>query len=160
VKLDEFVVNHIRDLATNPEFLSKFMEVFSKQKHTEIENINSELKGLTVKLASYQIEKDRMALENNLIDFEVLDRIKEQIEKVTFRIHYLERKKTILTNSELNAGDITVALNKFFPVWDTLTLNEKNRIMDKLFDQILWDGNSESLDFHYSPLGLTLLQNQ
>lgn len=160
VKLDEFVVNHIKDLATNPEFFSRFIEAFSKQKHTEIENIKSELKGLTVKLASYQIERDRMALDNKLPDIDALDRTRGQLENVSERIQFLEKKKNILLNTNVNAGEITVTLNKFFPVWDTLSLNEKNRIMDKLFDQILWDGNSESLDFHYNTLGLKLLQNQ
>ncbi len=160
VKLDEFVVNHIKDLATNPEFLGRFIEAYSKQKHSEIENIKNELKTLTVKLASYQIERDRMALDNKLTDIEALDRTNEQLEKVSDRIQYLEKKKNILSDTYLNAGDITITLNKFFPVWDTLTINEQNRIMDKLFKQILWDGNSESLDFHYSPLGIKLLENE
>lgn len=160
VKLDEFVVKHIKEITVNPEFLSSFMEAFSKQKHTDMENIKSELKTLTVKLASYQIERDRMALKNKLTDIEALERTKEQLEKVSQRIKYLEKKKNILLNANINAGDITITLNKFFPIWDTLTINEQNRIMDKLFDHILWDGNSESLDFHYSPLGFKLLENQ
>lgn len=160
VKLDEFVVNHMRKIATNPEFLSRFLEAFSKQRSTEIENIQSELKVLTVKLASYQIERDRMALDNTLTDIEALNRTHAQLEKVSERIHYLEKKKNILFNANINAGDITITLNKFFPIWDTLTINEQNRIMDKIFDHILWDGSSESLDFHYSPLGFKLLENQ
>ncbi len=158
-KLDEFVVNHIREIASNPEFLNGFIEEFSKQKDINLKNIKNELKTLTVKLASYQIERDRMALDNNLNHIEALTRTNEQLGKVSNRINYLEKKKNILSISDLNAGDITVTLNKFFPIWDTLSLNEQNRIMDKLFHQILWDGNSENLDFHYSPLGLKLLQN-
>jgi len=149
-----------RHIASNPEFLNGFMEAFSKQKELDLVNIKTELKTLTVKLASYQIERDRMALDNNLTHIEALTRTSEQLEKVTNRIKYLETKRNILMNTDLNAGDITVTLNKFFPIWDTLTLNEQNRILDKLFDQILWDGNSENLDFHYSPLGIRLLQNQ
>ncbi|MBL7046503.1 MAG: recombinase family protein [Candidatus Marinimicrobia bacterium] len=160
VKLDEFVVNHIKEITVNPEFLASFIEEFSMQKQTEIENIKNELKTLTVKLASYHLERDRMALENRLTEIEALNNTKEQIEKVTERIHYLEKKKNILTSSRLNAGDITVTLNKFFPIWDTITINEQNRIMDKLFKEIFWDGKTEKLDFHYSPLGLKLLQNQ
>ena len=159
-KLDEFVINHIREITVNPEFLSSFMEAFSKQKELDLVNIKTELKTLTVKLASYQIERDRMALDNNLTHIEALTRTSEQLEKVTNRIKYLETKRNILMNTDLNAGDITVSLNKFFPIWDTLTLIEQNRILDKLFDQILWDGNSENLDFHYSPLGIKLLENQ
>ena len=160
VKLDEFVVNHIKEITVNPEFLASFIEEFSMQKQKKIENIKNELKTLTVKLASYHLERDRMALENRLTEIEALNNTKEQIEKVTERIHYLEKKKNILTSSRLNAGDITVTLNKFFPIWDTITINEQNRIMDKLFKEIFWDGKTEKLDFHYSPLGLKLLQNQ
>ncbi|MFQ6611452.1 MAG: hypothetical protein ACE5D7_11755 [Fidelibacterota bacterium] len=101
-----------------------------------------------------------MALDNKLTDIDALDRTHGQLEKVSERIKYLEKKKNILSITNLNAGDITVTLNKFFPIWDTLTINEQNRIMDKIFERILWDGNSESVDFHYSPLGLKLLQNQ
>ena len=159
-KLDEFVINHIKEIASNPEFLKGFIEEFSKQKDTDLKNIKNELKTLTVKLASYQIERDRMALDNNLNHIEALNRTNEQLEKVTHRIKHLKTKRNILMNTDLNAGDITVTLNKFFPIWDTLTLNEQNRILDKLFDQILWDGKSEKLDFHYSPLGIKLLENQ
>ena len=159
-KLDEFVINHIREIASNPEFLNGFIEEFSKQKDTDMENIKSELKTLTVKLASYQIERDRMALDNNLTHIEALTRTNEQLEKVTNRIKYLETKRNILMNTDLNAGEVTVTLNKFFPIWDTLTLNEQNRILDKLFNQIIWDGKSDNLDFHYSPLGIKLLENE
>jgi len=41
-----------------------------------------------------------------------------------------------------------------------LTIKEQNIIMDKLFEQIFWDGKLKKVDFHYSPLGLKLLQNQ
>ncbi|MBC8213592.1 MAG: recombinase family protein [Candidatus Marinimicrobia bacterium] len=159
-KLDEFVVNHIREIASNPEFLNGFIEAFSKQKELDLVNIKTELKTLTVKLASYQIERDRMALDNNLTHIEALTRTNEQLEKVTNRIKYLETKRNILMNTDLNAGEVTVTLNKFFPIWDTLTLNEQNRILDKLFNQIIWDGKSENLDFHYSPLGIKLLENE
>ena len=159
-KLDEFVVNHIREIASNPEFLNGFIEAFSKQKELDLVNIKTELKTLTVKLASYQIERDRMALDNNLNHIEALTRTSEQLEKVINRIKYLETKRNILMNTDLNAGEITVTLNKFFPIWDTLTLNEQNRILDKLFNQIIWDGKSENLDFHYSPLGIKLLENE
>lgn len=159
-KLDEFVVSHIKEIAFNPELLNGFIEEFAKQKEMDLHEIKNELKSLTVRLASYQLERDRMALDNNMNHIEAITRTNEQLEKVTNRIKYLETKRNILLNTNLNAGDVTVTLNKFFPIWDTLTLNEQNRILDILFDQILWDGKSENLDFHYSPLGIKLLENK
>lgn len=159
-KLDEFVVSHIKEIVSNPELLNGFIEEFSKQKDVDLQEIKNELKSLTVKLASYQLERDRMALDNNMNHIEAITRTNEQLEKVSNRIKYLETKRNILNNTNLNAGEVTVTLNKFFPIWDTLTLNEQNRILDKLFEQILWDGKSENLDFHYSPLGIKLLENK
>ena len=118
------------------------------------------MKTLTVNLASYHLERDRMALDNNINHIEALTRTNEHIEKVSSRINFLETKRNILNNTNLNAGEVTVTLNKFFPIWDTLSLSEQNRILDKLFDRILWDGKSENLDFHYSPIGIKLLEKQ
>ena len=159
-KLDEFVVCHIKEIASNPEFLNGFIEEFSKQKQVDLKNIKNELKTLTVNLASYHLERDRMALDNNINHIEALTRTNEHIEKVSSRINFLETKRNILNNTNLNAGEVTVTLNKFFPIWDTLSLSEQNRILDKLFDRILWDGKSENLDFHYSPIGIKLLEKQ
>ncbi len=159
-KMDEFIVKHITKIASDPEFLRRFIEEYAKQRITEIENITTEIKGLTLKLASFQIERDRLEQENNHFNSDALTTTQEHIGRVTSRMEYLQSKKTVLESSDLNAGDITVILNKFFPIWDKLTSDEQNRILDKLFDEIFWDGDSESLDFHYSPLGIQLLQNQ
>ena len=86
--------------------------------------------------------------------------VQDHISKISSRIDYLNSKKTVLGSTDMNAGDITVILNQFFPIWDKLSPDEQNKILDKLFEQIFWDGESERLDFHYSPLGLQLLQNQ
>jgi len=157
VKLDEFVIQHMRAITTNPKFLAAFMKKFTSQKQTDLREIEQELTVLQATLASWEIKPDG----DSKSGFESMsDSSKSQGEKARERIHYLKQKRLILSNDDLNAGDITVILNQFFPVWDTLTLNEQNNIMDRLFEQILWDGRGEKLDFHYSPVGITLLHNQ
>jgi len=159
-KMDEFVVKHISNISNDPRFLQQFIEVYSKQRVTEIENITLEQKGLTYKLASFQVERDKLQQENNYLHVDTIISIQNQISTVTNRLEYLNSKKTVLESSDLNAGDITVILNKFFPIWNKLTTDEQNKILDKLFEQIFWDSQTQSLDFNYSPLGIQLLQNK
>jgi len=159
-KMDDFIVNHITQITSDPQFLNRFVNEYSNQRNNEIDNIVAELKGLTLKQASFQIERDGLIQSNIKANDETFIMVQDHISKISSRIDYLNSKKIVLGSTDMNAGDITVILNQFFPIWDKLSPDEQNKILDKLFEQIFWDGESERLDFHYSPLGLQLLQNQ
>lgn len=159
-KLNDFVVRHLSKISTDPVFLHQFIDEYEKQRLVEIDNSIEEHKGLIVKLSSLQVEKRRLEDENNYLHADVIITIQEQITTITNRLHYITSKKKILETSNLNAGDITVILSKFFPIWDNLTTDEQNAVLDKLFEQIFWNSDAESLDFNFSPLGIQLLQNK
>ena len=155
-KMDKFVVQHIQKITTNPTFLTQFIDEYEKQRDVEIENISTEINGFTLKLASYQIERDRLLQVGDQLN---ANEIMEHIRKSSHRLEFLQSKKIALESSNLNAGDITVILNKFFPIWDQLKIDEQNAVLDKLFEQIFWDSDAESIDFNFSPMGIQLLQN-
>lgn len=45
------------------------------------------------------------------------------------------------------------------PIWDTLEGEQKEKIVSLIFEKIIWDSESESLDFEFNPLGMSLLKN-
>jgi len=84
----------------------------------------------------------------------------EQIHTIVNRLEYLKSKRQVLESTHINEGNISATISQFFPAWDKLVTKEQNKILDKLFEQILWSSESKSIDFHYSTLGIQLLQNR
>ena len=158
IKMDAFIVKHITTIATNPAFLNQFINEYSEKKNIALENISIEIKGLMFKLASFQTNKDNLGRDGNICSTD--DTLQEHIKKITNRLDYLRKKKNTLKSSNFNAGEIKEILCQFFPIWDKLTTDEQCKVLQKLFERITWDSESESIDFHYSPLGTQLLQNE
>jgi hypothetical protein len=158
--VDEFVINHIKSLSRDPKLIAAFLDEFDHQKTSKVSGVNGEIKVLTVKLAQHHLEKERTALDPSLSKFDSLDNIANNIEAVSKQLRRLESQRAALDSTEMNAGEITVILNQFFPVWDKLTVKEQFEIMDHIFEQIFWDGKQKSMDFQYSPLGLKLLYDR
>ena len=159
-KVDEFVINHIKSLSRDPKLIAAFLDEFDHQKASKVSGVNGEIKVLTVKLAQHHLEKERIALDSSLSKFDSLDNIADNIEAVSKQLRRLESQRAALDSTEMNAGEITVILNQFFPIWDKLTVKEQFEIMDHIFEQIFWDGKQKSMDFQYSPLGLKLLYDR
>jgi site-specific DNA recombinase len=156
-KIDEFVVSHVKKISSDPKFLKTFIQEFSKQRKGDIENINFEVKGLEIKLSSFQSERDKFKLSD---DMDSLMQSQEQIHIIVNRLDYLKSKKEILESANINEGNISATISQFFPAWDKLTSDEQNKILDKLFEQIIWSSETKCIDFHYSTLGIQQLQNR
>lgn len=83
----------------------------------------------------------------------------DSIEKYQTRIRELDLRMASLDNLSLTPKDVSHTLKKFMPIWDTLEGDQKEKIVSLIFEKIIWDSESKSLDFEFNPLGMSLLKN-
>lgn len=78
--------------------------------------------------------------------------------QIYFQLNQLQLYK-LHNLQELNSKEVSTVLTKFMPIWDSLTQQRKERVLNLIFDKITWRSDEESLDFIFNPIGISLLKN-
>jgi site-specific DNA recombinase len=156
VKTEEFVVSHISKLGQNNHVIDALILKAQNDKTLHIAKLQDEKSSIEYNLELAIKQKDILAEnpdgDNYLINKDHIERLKTQINEISYKI-------SSLNNLEVNAKEVSTVLTKFMPIWDSLTQQRKERVLNLIFDKVTWRSDEESLDFVFNPIGISLLKN-
>jgi len=159
LKTEEFVVQQISKMGQNHHVIDALIERAKKRKQETLTEFEQEKSGLEYNLTlSYkQLETIETHPSNSIPSNSTI--LHDQIERYKTRIKEIVYRMTSLNNLEVNPKEVTSVLTKFMPIWDTLTELRKERVMNLIFEKIIWMSNEQAFDFIFNPMGISLLKN-
>ncbi len=156
VKTEEFVVSHILKLGQNNHVIDALILKAQNDKMLHVAKLKDQKSMVNYNL-DIAIRQINIVDENSKDDNYLL--IKDQIERYQTQINEIDYKISSLKNLEVNSKEISSVLTKFMPIWDSLTQDRKERVINLIFEKITWRSDEESLDFIFNPIGISLLKN-
>ncbi len=139
--------NHVIDALILKAQNDKMLHVAKLQDEKSMVNYN-----LDIAIRQINIVDENLKDDNYLL-------IRDQIERYQTQINEIDYKISSLKNLEVNSKVISSVLTKFMPIWDSLTQDRKERVINLIFEKITWRSDEESLDFIFNPIGISLLKN-
>jgi len=156
IKTEDFVVSHISKLGQNNHVIDALILKAQNDKTLYVAKLQDEKSTVKYNLdiAIRQINNvdDNPSDDNYLL-------VKDQIERYQTQINEIDYKIASLKNLEVNSKEVSTVLTKFMPIWDSLTQDRKERVINLIFEKITWRSDEESLDFIFNPMGISLLKN-
>ena len=150
------MVSHIAKLGQNNHVIDALILKAQNDKMLHVAKLE-DLKSSFEYNLDFATKQINMSDENNNDNNIIL--LKDQIERYQTQINEIDYKISSLKNLEVNSKEISTVLTKFMPIWDSLTYDRKERVINLIFEKITWRSDEESLDFIFNPIGISLLKN-
>ena len=149
LKVEDFIVKQISAIGKNKGLTDGLVKKAELEQNTLFQQLKMEKDGVetALKITYKQLSNGELNNEN------------DSIEKYQTRIRELDLRMASLDNLSLTPKGVSHTLKKFMPIWDTLEGDQKEKIVSLIFEKITWNSESESLDFEFNPLGMSLLKN-
>jgi site-specific DNA recombinase len=162
--IEDFVVQHIRTLATEPELLGRVVEALSERRTGALPALEAEHAGLEAEhrgccdeargvfhaLGDRDTQRSRMATERLAELDERAGQLERRLAELRDEIEALEREQVTMV-------EVARAMSLFDPVWEVLHHRERGRILHLLLETVQYDGEKGEVALTFYPLGITRL---
>jgi site-specific DNA recombinase len=164
VQIEEFVVNQIRVIGSDPEVRRGTFERALAQVATLGRALAREAKGLTRDAARVRVEVGRLvdaaAKSSGGANQALLDRLakdQERLDDLERRLSEIAEQRTNLEAIQIDEQELGRVLERFDPIWDMMLTPEKERILKLLIEKIGYDGATGMLSFAFRLPGIASL---
>ena len=166
MEIEGFVIDRIRCIGQDDDLIKETLNQARCQVNESIEKLEDEqravqheLKRLTAKVPKLiggltRDFTDQERISTGIADLENKIRLSRQ------RVEGLSEKIAIKKNELVDEKELALALNKFDPVWDSLTLRERARLMHLLVEQVGYDGEKGTLSLTFRATGIRSLAHE
>lgn len=160
--IDQAVISCLRTLARNSDGQRQQIEQFRSHLQAELARLaedqrqaDASVHELTAKLSALKAQHsaDPKVRQD-------LERLKEQLQDAERKSSELRIKRMDLEEQLLSQGELSDALLVTSPVWDTLFIQEKRRILRLLLKEVDYDARDGKLGLTLSGKGIRLLSSE
>jgi site-specific DNA recombinase len=157
--IDRSVVDCLRQLGQNTELQQQQIEALKSQIQEELARLKEEQQRATgtIQQLTSQINVVREQKRMGVAGGPRLEPLTEQLQDAERRSTELRVKQMELEEQLFNQTELKDALLVTLPIWDTLFIQEKRRILRFLLKDIEYDGRDGKLGITFSPKGIRLL---
>ncbi len=162
-EIEQFVVDQIRRIGSDRRFVAETTRRAAAEGEERRRELEKERIAAEKELSSLGNEMKKLAgsadlgrpagstSTSNLADIQDRTRSAEQ------RLTSIRECLIALDRERIDQRELATALGRFDPVWDSLSLVEKTRVLQLLVDRIGYDGGSQTLDLRFRPSGIKAL---
>jgi site-specific DNA recombinase len=163
-ELEQFVIDRIRGVGREPALLQATVTAACRQDDERLAQLEADRHGLERDLARLrEREREHARPLSGTPGEEALARlaeVQEQIRQAESRLCRVKEEMGALRRRRLDESDLALALSAFDPVWGTLTPREQTRIVQRLVEQIDYDGSKGLVKITFQPTGLQTLADE
>ncbi|HZZ82655.1 MAG TPA: recombinase family protein, partial [Gemmataceae bacterium] len=159
-EIEQFVVERIKCIGKDPTLVSETFAAVNAECAAQIASLKMELKGLNGDIVRWNNEARALARKKPGSDPQYVAKLSDYQE----RIGHAERRATeihqqidILEQGTLDEYEVETALATFDPLWESLTLRERGRIIQLLVERVDYDGSAGKLSITFHPTGIKAL---
>jgi site-specific DNA recombinase len=142
-QIEQFVVDRIRKVGSDPELIAATTAAATQQSEERRRELQREQQRLEDDLRACHHEMTRIAQGPSDPDRLVV--IHERIDATRRRLAETQTESEAIAEAALRAGDVAEALHEFHGVWDSLTTKEQSRVLHLLLDRVDYDGAAETV---------------
>lgn len=165
-EVERFVIDRIRCIGRDSDLITETLNAASGQIHQgfvkledEYRSTQLELKRLAAEVTKLVggIDVDPNAMDNTstrLVDLE------DQLRNARLRSDVLREEITQKKNQIVDEKELTSALSRFDPIWESLSLQERTRLIHLLVERINYDGATGSLSILFRSSGIKTLASE
>ena len=165
-QIEDFVVDQIRRVGSNPELAAKVLDQARAQLKRREAELVGEQRRLQGELKRYSAEMVRLteALSdgngNGSRATERLAELTDRIQATEADLAAINEQIAALKAQAIGEGHLKATLVQFDPIWDSMTLKERTRAVRLLVERVGYDGEAEKVSVTFSPSGIMLLSGE
>jgi len=165
-EIERFVIDRIRCIGQDSDLITETINAARGQIHQGIGKLEDEYRATQLELKRFAADVTKLVggidvghnptdnASTRLVELEDQIRVTRQRSEV-LRKEITQKKKQFVDQEEL-----TLALNRFDPVWESLSLQERTRLIHLLVERINYDGATGSLSIIFRPSGIKTLAQE
>jgi site-specific DNA recombinase len=161
---EEFVVKHVRAIATEPALLSRVVSTLQQQGADRVPVLEGEQQRLEREQRQCREEaRGVMAVlggdsaRQNGLAAERLTELDQRVNQIERRLAEIRDELAHIARSTVSLAQIQRAMELFDPIWDVLLDRERYRILHLLLERIVYDGEKGEIELQFHALGITRL---
>ncbi len=159
-EFESFVIERIRCIGRDSDLIAETLNQARSQVQASMEKLEHELHIVKDELKRYTTEVQKLvcdstqSFDDQTRSFTRLANLEDQIRIARQRADDI-REKLALKNSELvNEKELTATLATFDPVWESLSLRERTKMIQLLVKRVGYDGDKGLLSITFRPTGI------
>jgi site-specific DNA recombinase len=164
VKIEEFVVEQIKRIGSDPALCEETFRQVQVQVAAESRGLKAEAKRIERGLVSARAEVGRLTSTVTIASGGAADALMAKLAESQERVVTLERRQRELVERQAALNDqdvdphaVRTALAQFTDVWDVLLTPERERVVRLLIERIDYGGTTGELKITFSATGARLL---
>ncbi len=166
--IEEFVVNQIRALVTQPEMIRQVVTEAETVRMNRVTELQQDVTTLEAHLLSRQhagqqltrvLEAEGADTPNTLI-LEQLQQLEREITETSQALTEVKHELLALTARKVSMKEFRAALELFDPVWEVLYPIERARILRLLIEQIDFNAGTGKIGITFRPTGVATLHDE
>ena len=164
-EIENFVVDRIKCIGSDPEMISRVLEQVydqhrkqTKELEREKRMLEKELRGCHDKIqrlvSSSKKRNEKIPTANRLASLQGRIGIIEQ------RLKGIQGDLALIADQDIEERELRTALSQFDPVWESLLPREKVRMVRLLVERIEYDGQEGKIALTFLPSGIKALAQE
>ena len=161
-QIEQFVVERIKSIGSDPGLQQEVMEILSRHHEEERETLVAEERLLDREIMRWTQEAKNLVGQIKADDVSTLvtsrlAQVQERLAHETPRLAHVRDKLAKLEQWAIPAETVARALDRFDPLWQAMTMVERQKLLQLLIERIDYDGKQGSVTIIFRPSGLESL---
>jgi site-specific DNA recombinase len=156
-EVEKFVVEEIARIGQDADLRKQVIAQHEINRQNEIAEADKARRKLERQLDTVARDQRKASGEGNIALLADCERQQRDIE---FRIEELDTRLESLRQDALSADDLHTAIGAFFPAWESLTLQERIRLLRLLVQHVTYDGELGEIAITFRPSGIRTLETK
>ncbi len=166
VEIEQFVVDRIRDIGTNPELVTETIKQAGYQHKKRMSELLRERQILEREIKQYNaavqqiISSGNQDTNNEAPTTARFADLQDRIRTAEQRVTGIREEIITLSREAITKQELSTALSLFGPTWELLSPREQSRLINLLLEKIGYDGEKESVALTFRPNGIKALAQE
>jgi site-specific DNA recombinase len=162
-EIERFVVDQLRRVGKDHELIGETLAQARRQSTDGLEKLEAERRAIERELQRLNDDVRRLAGaaipddDPNSPAVARLADLQDRIRAAERRATEVRQQAIALSRAHVDEGELTAAVSRFEPVWDSLTPAEQARLVHLLVQQVAFDGRKGTLAVTFRPSGIKAL---
>jgi site-specific DNA recombinase len=164
-EIERFVVEQIKGIGRDPEFLKATIAQARKLGHSQVEALEAERGRLERELRDWDSEIRELLQrigpgDGNTPSTARLADLQDRIRSAERRATEVREQVIALSRTIVDDQEVAKAMSVFDPVWDSLTAREQTRVVQLLVERVDYNGATGKVSITFHPSGIKTLADE
>lgn len=161
-QIEQFVLDRIRGIGSDPGLQEEVMQILAGHHDEERDSLQAEERLLDREIKRWAQEAKNLVGQikegdvNTLVTSRLAE-VQERLAQETPRLAHVRQELARLEHWAIPQDQVATALKRFDPLWQAMTMVERQRLLQLLIERIDYDGKQGNVTIHFHPSGLESL---